>query len=240
MRAEPLVSVIIPVYNSARYLGEAVGSVLAQTYRPLEVILVDDGSTDDSAEVARSFGDAVRLYSQANSGVAAARNRGIAMAAGELLAFLDADDLWSQEKLSRQTAVLLADPSLDAVFGHVRQFHSPELAESLRQTTHYAAEVMPGYHAGTLLIRRGAFERVGPFESRWQRAEFVSWHLRATEAGLRMLMLPDVVMHRRLHDTNQGLRLRHAAVDYVRALKASLDRRRAADEAGGRERPGQQ
>jgi glycosyltransferase involved in cell wall biosynthesis len=237
MRAEPLVSVIIPVYNSARYLGEAVGSVLAQTYRPLEVILVDDGSTDDSAEVARSFGDAVRLYSQANGGVAAARNRGLAMAAGELLAFLDADDFWSEEKLSRQTAVLLADPSLDVVFGHVRQFHSPELADSLRQTTHYAAEVMPGYHAGTMLIRREAFERVGPFESQWPRAEFVSWHLRATDAGLRMLMLPDVMMHRRLHDANQSLRLRHGAVDYVRALKASLDRRRAAEEARGRERP---
>jgi hypothetical protein len=114
---------------------------------------------------------------------------------------------------------------MDAVFGHVRQFHSPELPAEVKARTRFA-DVMPGYHAGTMLVRRDALARVGGFETQLRRAEFVAWYLRATEMQLRTVMLPQIVMHRRVHDENQGLLERDSAADYLYALKASLNRRR--------------
>src|SRR5437667_12630279 len=111
----PLVSVVIPCYNGERYLAEAIESVLAQRYEPLEIIVVDDGSTDRSAEVARHFGDAVQYVCQPHAGAAAARNRGVGLATGDLIAFLDADDVWTEGRLARQVQVLEADPSVGMV-----------------------------------------------------------------------------------------------------------------------------
>src|SRR5262245_57280331 len=105
--ADPLVSVIIPCYNAERYIGDAIRSALAQTYQPIEVIVIDDGSTDGSTSVARSFGEIVRCESIKNSGVSAARNTGLAMAHGELIQFLDADDLLHSQKLERMVPVAL-------------------------------------------------------------------------------------------------------------------------------------
>src|SRR5215471_18905764 len=121
MNSNPRVSVIIPVYNCEQYLAEAIQSALSQTGSTLEVIVVDDGSTDASAEVARSFGSRVRYCYQANAGIGAARNCGIAMAVGNLYAFLDADDRYVKGKLAKQIAVLEDDPSLDMVLGQVVQ-----------------------------------------------------------------------------------------------------------------------
>jgi glycosyltransferase involved in cell wall biosynthesis len=239
--AGPLVSVVMPVYNGERYLVEAVESVLAQSYRPLELILVDDGSTDGSADLARRFGTALRYQCQANAGQSAARNLGIQLARGPLLAFLDDDDYWSTDKLALQVAALASDPSLEAVFGHVRQFVSPDLDPEAAGRVRYHAEVMPGQVPGTMLIRREAFDRVGPFDPQWRVGEFVHWYARATEAGLRTVLLPDIVLHRRLHDDNAGIQNRAQSVQYVRILKAALDRRRAQPEAregGGGAPPG--
>ena len=223
----PLVSVIIPVYNGERYLAEAIESVLAQTYRPLEIIVVDDGSTDGSAEVAKRFGSPVRYCFQPNSGAGAARNQGADLARGSFLAFLDADDIWLADKLALQIAAFDADPKMDMVFGHVRQFHSPELLdERARKNTRYAAEIMQGYAPGTLLIKRDAFFRAGPFATNWRVGEFVDWYLKAIEQGLKSLLLPEIVMERRIHTDNMGIREHKHYTDYVRILKASLDRRR--------------
>jgi glycosyltransferase involved in cell wall biosynthesis len=228
------ISAIIPVYNGERYLAEAIESVLAQTLPVLEIVVIDDGSNDASAAVAARFAPLVKCEVAPHSGPGGARNRGVALTRGELLAFLDADDRWERDKLALQATALAADADLDAVFGHVRQFHSPELADDVRHRTRILAEMLPGYHPGTMLIRREAFERVGPFETTWQIGEFVSWHARASDCGLRMLMLPDVVMHRRLHEANLGIRKRDATTDYVRQLKATLDRRRGAASSDGK------
>ncbi len=229
----PLVSVVMPMYNGERYLTEAVESVLAQSYRPVELILVDDGSTDGSADLAFRFGTALHYEYQANAGQSAARNRGIQLARGPLLAFLDDDDYWSNEKLALQVAVLANDPSLDAVFGHVRQFLSPDLDPAAAGRVRYHAEVMSGYVPGTMLIRREAFDRVGPFDPQWRVGEFVHWYARAMEAGLRTVLLPDIVLHRRLHDDNMGIKQRAESVQYVRILKGALDRRRGREGGSG-------
>lgn len=221
------VSVIIPVYNREAYVAEAICSVLDQTVPPTEVIVVDDGSCDRSAEIVQAFGGPVRYMAQPNSGAAVARNRGVDLSTGDLLAFLDSDDRWLPDKLERQLAALEAQPDLAMVFGHVRQFISPDLDEAAQARVRIPAEVMAGYHVGTLLIRREAFWRVGYFETQWQVGEFVSWQMRATELGLPMHMLPEVVMERRLHSTNMGRTQQSTATDYLRIVKASLDRRRA-------------
>jgi glycosyltransferase involved in cell wall biosynthesis len=224
--AAPLVSVIMPMHNGEHYLVQAVESVLAQTYSTRELILIDDGSTDGSARLARRFGSALRYEYQSNAGQSAARNRGIQLAHGPLLAFLDDDDYWSLEKLTLQVAVLDDNPSVEAVFGHVRQFVSPDLEPEAAARVRYHAEIMPGYVPGTMLIRRQSFDRVGRFDPQRRVGEFVDWYSRAVEIGLRTFLMPDVVLHRRLHDDNEGIKQRAESVQYVRVLKAALDRRR--------------
>ena len=226
---QPLVSVTIPVYNCERYLGEAIESALAQTYRPIEVIVVDDGSTDASAEVAKRYSPPVRYVLQANSGIGAARNRGAELAHGTLLAFLDADDRWPVYKLARQVKALVLNPGLDAVLGQVRQLNDgPEWESGLAETACSPALLTAGYLPGAMLIRREAFLQVGPFKTEWKVGEFIDWYARATEIGLRMKCLADLVLWRRLHQTNQGITQRASVSDYAKVIKASLDRRRAA------------
>lgn len=225
-----LVSVIMPLHNGERYLAEAIDSVLAQTHEPLELIVVDDGSTDGSGRVAREYGSALRYVYQVNAGQSAARNRGVDLARGGLLAFLDDDDYWSPDKLPRQVAALRNDPALEAVFGHVRQFMSTDLSPEAARRNRFHAEIMPGYVPGAMLIRREAFDRVGRFDPSLRIGEFVDWHARATDLGLRSMLLPDIVLHRRVHEDNTGIRLRAEQVQYVRLLKATLDRRRGRPE----------
>ena len=226
MRSKPLVSVIIPVYNGEKYLAEAIESVLAQTYRPIEVIVVDDGSTDGSADVAKGFVPFVQYCFQPNGGTGAARNLGIDLALGSFFAFLDADDVWVKDKLTLQMATFDANPDVDIVFGHVQQFHSPELDDSVRNRIRCPAEPMPGHLPSAMLIKRDAFFRVGLFETHWQVGQDVSWVLRAMEQRLDMIMLPDLVYMRRLHKNNKGITKRQFITQRVQILKASLDRRR--------------
>jgi glycosyltransferase involved in cell wall biosynthesis len=224
----PLVSVIIPVYNGGNYLAEAVESVLAQTYTGTEIIVIDDGSTDGSAEVVRKFSPVVKYHYQSNAGTGAARNHGVKVARGSFFAFLDADDLWLQDKLSLQMSVFQDKPEIEIVFGYVKQFHSPELDETEKSRTHCPEGMVPGLLPGMMLIKRESFFRVGLFETEWEVGQDVSWIMRAKEQGLHTLMLPDLMYLRRLHKTNKGITQRHFIKDRVRILKASLDRRRNA------------
>jgi glycosyltransferase involved in cell wall biosynthesis len=225
-RRPALVSAIIPSYNYGRYLAEAIDSVLSQTYPGIEVIVVDDQSTDDSVEIARGYGDRVRLVQVAHGGVSMARNTGVAVARGEYLAFLDADDVWVETKLARQVSALQADDALDIVFGHVQQFYSPDLDADTRGRIVCPPEPQRGFHAGAMLLRAPTFARVGPFEARWRAGEFIEWYSRAETLGLRTLMQSEVVMRRRLHAVNQTRRERDSLNDYPQILKARLDRRR--------------
>lgn len=225
-----MISVIVPVYNCERYLAQAINSVLQQTLPASEIIIVDDGSTDRTAEIANRFtnGSAsiVRYEWQPNSGAAAARNHGVGLAEGNILAFLDADDLWTANKLSLQAKALDESRDNEAVFGMLEQFVSPELDETEKAIIHCPDKALPGYTHCTMLIRRDAFLRVGLFETDWNVGEFVAWYLRALEKKLASVMLPEVVLRRRLHADNQGRHKRDFQTDYVRILKASLDRRR--------------
>ena len=226
--AGPLISVMIGVFNAEPYLSEAIESVFAQDYRPLELIVVDDGSTDGSAGVARGYGDRLVFAQQENAGNGAARNHAVRLATGEIYAFLDADDRFTAGKLDLQWGVLESDPAVDVVFGHVQEFVSPELTEAQKAAVRPPApEPMPWTAPNLMLIRREAFARVGPFSESLRVGVTVDWYARATEAGLRSVMLPDVVLERRLHLTNNGLREQSSRNQYTHVLKAALDRRRA-------------
>lgn len=219
-------SVVIAAFNAESYLRDAIDSVLRQTLPPAEVIVVDDGSSDRTPEIARGFGDAVACVRQPHSGVAGALNRGISMTRGAGLAFLDADDVWTENKLALQVEALERDPELDMVFGHVRQFHSPELTSEQRARIKLRDGPVPGICKGTMLIRREAFMRVGTFATRWTVGEFVDWYARALDGSLSSSVLSQVLMHRRLHEGNSGLRGHDARSDFPRIVKTVLDRRR--------------
>jgi glycosyltransferase involved in cell wall biosynthesis len=225
----PLISVIIPVYNRECYLAEAIESVLAQTYSAIQLIVVDDGSTDRSAEVAQKY--PLTYQFQPNGGISAARNAGIALATGEFLAFLDSDDIWVTDKLANQMAAFKADPTLEAVFGYAEQFYSPELDESFRQRIRCPAEPIAAHLATAMLIQRAAFLRIGLFDPKLKTGIDISWYITAIEHNLNQMMLPDVVYRRRLHETNSGLTERHHANQRMHLLKAKLDRQRAKQSA---------
>ncbi|MBX3010682.1 MAG: glycosyltransferase family 2 protein [Caldilineaceae bacterium] len=221
-----MISVIIPVYNGEHYLAAAIESALAQSMPPAEILIINDGSVDQSAKIATAFGDQVHLYTQEHAGVGAARNRGVSLAQGEFLAFLDADDLWLPDKLAHQLACLRDQPWLDIVFGQVEQFISPDLP-----LAQYPAlppkNTLPGVIAGAMLIRRERFAAVGAFATDWTVGEFIEWYGRATSAGLQSLILPEVVMRRRLHATNMTRHNQAHHSDYHKIIKANLAKRRA-------------
>ena len=229
---DPSVSVMIGVYNGARYLGEAIESVLAQTHPAAELIVVDDGSEDDSGAIAESYGPPVVCIRQPNGGMAAARNRAVAAARCEYFAFLDADDRFRSDKLERQLGVFAEDPRLDVVYGHVTEFLSPDLDEDaralLREPVHDLAWPTPNL----MLVRRDSFLRVGLFSTDLKVGIGVDWYARANEAGLQAAVPPFVVLERRLHAENNGLRRRQFKPQYLHVLKAALDRRRAEGDDG--------
>ena len=231
MTSAPLsrVSVVLPMYNRAAYVAEAIASVYAQTSPVADVVVVDDGSTDESvAVVERVARPGLSIVRQSNRGIGAARNRGIAAATGDWIAFIDSDDLWEPDKLARQLAAGAGDGA-DLVFGHLVEFLSPERAADLAGTLRVATSPVPGVIASTLLARRAAIERIGPFDERLRVGEFVEWMSRARDLGLGIRMIDQTVARRRVHGGNTVLTRSNA--DYLRAIKMTLDRRRA---GGGR------
>ena len=220
------VSVIIPAYNAARYLGEAIESVLAQSNHAIQLIVVGDGSTDETANVAQCFGTSVLYLHQPNGGIASALNHGLAYAQGEWLAFCAADDVWSKERLDTQRAAFSETPPPDLVFGHVQNFFSPELASEITARYFCPPDPLPGYSLAAMLLRRATFERVGRFNPEYKLGEFVDWYARAQELGLRSKLLPDIVLWRRLHGENLSIRSANQRGDFARILKAAIERRR--------------
>ena len=229
----PLISCIIPVFNGERYLKEALDSILAQTYRPLEIIVADDGSTDGTAAIVAGYREEVRYLFQPNAGPAAARNLGLNAAQGEFVGFLDHDDLWHPEKLARQMARFRGRPELDLCVTHARNFWIPELEqEAARYQDHRRAEAVPGYYASSLLARRGLFDTVGRYDTTLGHGSQLEWFIRATDHGAAIELLPDLLVYRRLHQGNRSRLMGPASRDeFVRILKTFLDRRRLVNSA---------
>jgi glycosyltransferase involved in cell wall biosynthesis len=232
------VSFVIPVYNGARYLRESIDSALKQTVAPLEVIVVDDGSEDDSAAVAESFGAPVRVLRERHAGQAAARNRGLAIAAGEFIAFLDADDIAVPQRIERQLARFEARPELDFSEAYTQNFWSPEIAPEDRRAapqedfTH--GDAPKPYLIITWLFRHDLARRVGDFEVGRQFGEDTDWRDRVVKAGAVMESLDEVLALRRLHHDN--LTRRHYDRHLEAIVRHAWDRVLAARRNRGQER----
>lgn len=225
--ALPRISVVVPTFNRREFLAEALASVVAQTVPVAEIVVVDDGSTDGTAESLAAF-PGLTCLRQENRGIGAARNAGAARTSGEYLAFLDDDDLWVENKLERQLAEFAARPELDAVYGHAEHFITPGLDEdSRRRLAAKAASVGPAFLPTALLIRRAAFDRVGPFDESLRLGVEIEWFARFAERGIRTAMLDDVVYRRRLHSTNISHVRPGTERERLLTLKRVIDRRRA-------------
>ncbi|NQT94640.1 MAG: glycosyltransferase [Lentisphaerae bacterium] len=190
---DPLVSVVIPVYNAARYVAQAVDSVLDQTYAPLQVIVVNDGSTDDTATVLEPYLDRIEYCRQENRGASASRNRGIELAKGKYIAFLDADDLWTPEKISRQVRVLEDNPQFGlvhsdtAVIDESGAIMKPS-ANRLRQVRNgnvfeeFFSSDISVVLTSAAMVRKECFEKVPGFDGRFPVLQdyglflSLSWH----------------------------------------------------------------
>jgi len=218
----PLVSVIIPAYNRAHLIGRALASVLAQSYRNFEIIVVDDASTDDlAAALAEVDSQQLRcLTHPRNRGAAAARNTGIAAAKGEFVAFLDSDDAWFPDKLAQQVAAMRDQPP--DVAGHVcaydclREGYSPRVIAPGWTSLTFRRHQLLGCTCGpgtTLLCRRSIFAEIGPIDEALRRLEDWDWLLRLSEKGYRLLASPSALARVEVSSSAPG-----------RAIAAALQR----------------
>ncbi len=223
-----LVSCIVPVCNGERYLAATLDSMLAQTYAPVEVIVVDDGSTDGTPALSASYGTRVRYLRQTNAGPAAARNTGLAEARGEFVAFNDADDLWHPEKLARQMAHFARVPSLGVSVTHIRNFFDGSApADVVGSTNPRFLDPQPGFVVPCMLVRRTVLDLIGPFDTALAHANGADWFLRARARGVVIECLPDVLTERRLHPSNRSReRAQSSREEYLRLVKRHLEGRR--------------
>lgn len=225
---QPLVSVIIPFYNAERYLGEAIESVLAQSYLPSQVILVDDGSIDRGSNIARSLSEAnpnvQLLVRPENAGPAAARNAGLAHADGEFITYLDADDRMTPDRLTLQVQYLLDHPSVDVVIGAEQPVIETDAPADVvsRQQLH-ALET--SFLLISMMLRRSALERVSGFDSSYRVAEDIDWLFRAADAGLTIEKIDSVMTLRRFHAGNLSNRTKDIRAAIVRSLRSRLNER---------------
>lgn len=222
-----LVSCVVPVFNGERFVAEAVESILGQTYRWREVIIVDDGSDDGSVDVLARFGDQIRVLRQANRGPSMARNRGIEESRGEFIAFLDADDLWVPDKIESQISVLEACPDVQLCSGHIKSFWISELDHERRafENHPYHGE-RPLLSPCTVLVRRELFQRLGGFDPELWNGEDTDWFHRMLKAGVGYETLPRLVVHRRQHTMNLTRKTRPSHETTLAHIKRTLDRHR--------------
>lgn len=221
----PLVTVIIPTYNGERFLRDAIASVESQRYPALEIIVIDDGSTDGTPDLVETLDTELRYYRQPNAGPAAARNRGIQEASGDLIAFLDVDDLWPDGSLHTLVQALGSDPQLQVVHGYAQVM---QLCESSGRFDYVGnpEEAYP-YYIGAGLYRKSAFESVGLFDPELRFAEDTDWYSRAKDQNTRIERLNDVTLMVRRHGGNMTSGRTAAELTPIRMVKKALDRRRA-------------
>ena len=214
------ISVVVPVRNGARFIGEALRSIFDQTVQPNEVIVVDDGSTDDTAAQVSQFPNVIYVR-QPPLGQSAARNHGIRLATKSYLSFLDADDFWLPNKTELQLDALSRNASLDCVTGQMVNFRDTASGERLLLSPPAVVNL-----PSLMLIRRAAFLKIGAYSLEIKLGEALEWWARAIDGGLKSEALQTVVLMRRIHGTNIGLTTPEPMRHYLRILHTIIQRRR--------------
>ena len=228
---KPLVSVIIPNYNYANYLREAIDSVLNQTYQNIETIVVDDGSKDNSRDVLESYGKEIKAIFQQNQGVSAARNNGTAESKGDYLAFLDADDVWLSKKIEKQIEKFAEDKELGLVHVGVEEINDKGdfLNERIDGMEGWVADELLLFRRSVylggcsgMMIPRKVFDEIGGFDL--QLGTSADWDL-CYQVGSRHRFgfVPDILMKYRIHSSNMHSNIapmeREMLIGYEKAFK---------------------
>ena len=232
----PLVTCVVAVHNSAAYLPEAIDSVLGQRGADLDVVVVDDASSDDSCRIAEAYGVPVRVVrTETQVGPPSARNLGIRASRGEFVAFLDGDDVWEPRKLSIQLARFTTLPGLQCSVTHIQNFwEDPSDRDAEALAAHPRMGAVPGYVSTTLCSRRSVWDDVGLLdEDRWF-TDMAEWFLRAMGRGVEIEVLPDVLTRRRLHRENLTRRYAVRGREEFLTLVADLHQLRRAAEPDAR------
>ncbi len=211
-----MISVIIPNYNYGRFIGEAIESVLAQTFPPSEIIVVDDGSDDNSADIVRTYGSRVKFIQQRNQGVGAARNNGVKNYSGNLIAFLDDDDVWLPTKLEKQVELLQQDNKIGMVSCGMREFdkNGETIAEYKEGQNGWCAKnilmiepvvIGPG---STSLVRRNIFEKINGFDENKEMHPSEDWEFCYRVAQVcKIAFVPQILVNYRNHGGNGHLKI---------------------------------
>jgi len=212
----PTVSVVVPVFNRTCWLPESLGSIMRQAVPGLEIIVVDDGSTEEIESVVRAHCPAADYFRQANRGPAAARNAGVARARGTYVAFLDDDDTWPEGSLAARMRALAEDPAALFVLGRTRFVAAPGAPEPWVAT-----------NLGAGLFRRDLFDRVGLLNERCGLTDDLDWFLRVREAAVPYVILADETLHYRRDTGGLTSGRSWGELEVLGTLRASLARRRA-------------
>lgn len=221
----PLVTIVIPTFNSERYLSAALESVLAQTYSPIEVLLIDAGSQDNTAAIAKAYGS-VELRQQAGKGLADARNTGIRTARGELIAFLDSDDCWVPHKLSSQVNYLLAHPEIVFVTARVKLFWHSDCLRIAGFSQAHINDTLIGRTPSNLVAWKSAFTTVGLFDPTLSIGCDMDWFAQAKDAGIPAAILPEVLLYKRIHEHNLSANQEVNRQEILALVKKSIDRQK--------------
>jgi len=228
--ARAAVSVVMPVHDGERYLREAIASVRRQAHAPIEIVIVDDGSTDGTAALAATLGADIRLIRQPRAGVTISRNRGVRAARGEFIAFLDCDDMWTDDKLATQLPILAEHADIEVVLGHTRRMWIPEGGDGAPGEVRLTDPEL-ALHLGAALIRRSIFGGAGAFDETLPRAEDWDWFMRMREQGRTVVVHPEVMLLYRRHGANMSNEGPESMTSLVRMLHRSLERRRSRGES---------
>lgn len=224
------ITTIIPAYNAARFLAEAVASIRAQTLCPDEIIIVDDASTDGTADIASGLGNDIRLLRLAdNQGPAVARNRGIMAATGTLITGLDADDIWPPNALAALAARLEQFPAAGIVAGCIEVIGPALPARPISRTT----DVLEGFAQsfGCSMIRRQTFQKVGLLDETLRFGEDMDWFMRARERNIPIVTIGETTLLYRRHGSNMTVDPHYTMHVGLEMLKRSLERRRSTNDA---------
>jgi glycosyltransferase involved in cell wall biosynthesis len=224
------ITAIINTYNAGKFIEEALASVLAQTRLPDEIIVFDDGSTDDTPQRMQRWADRVRYHWHENAGVSAARNHAWRLAASSWIAYLDADDLWLPDHLAQQENWIQEHPQTEVVSGLVQNFAQPGLEDRFDADRHHLNRWLAAWMPGSCLIRRAMLERTGGFDSKLATAEVIEWIVRLREKGVVMDVQPVPALRRRLHGANKRIKETREADAYkldLQVLRRHVAQKRA-------------
>ncbi|MBR3654616.1 MAG: glycosyltransferase [Elusimicrobia bacterium] len=215
----PLVSVMMPTYNNGRYIGQAIESIYAQNYKNIEVIVIDDGSTDNTKEIIKKYQDIKYFYIE-HKGISLARNIALEKSNGEYIAFCDSDDYWLPEKLNTQMQYFKEHPDCQIVFTKYENFFEDEKLKTNKRAMH--EKLMENFlkqYLPSSVIKKELFEKYGLFDENFSGVEDTEFLYRILKKGVNIShIIPDIFYIRRIHGKNVTLNYNQDTVKYITAI----------------------